>query len=70
MRRFKWDLSERPHSADVEQVLGYRAWSSGAGLGLSESEEKSPQFEFWAFPVFRGWGDKEAPTEESEKEAT
>lgn len=34
VRRFKWDLSERPHSADVEQVLGYRAWSSGARLGL------------------------------------
>ena len=43
---------------------------TGENNGKSESEEKSPQIEFWAFPVFRGWGDKEAPTEESEKEPT
>lgn len=36
----------------------------------SESKKKNPQFEGWGFPVFRGWGDKEDPTEESEKEAT
>ena len=33
--------------------------------GKGESEKKSPQFEGWGFPVFRGWRDKEDPTEES-----
>ena len=38
--------------------------------GKGESKKKSPQFEGWGFPVFRGWGDKEDPAEESEKAAT